>query len=64
MNTVETRETAAEMPRALTDKEVVASLEKLGWVIENIGPGEAGKFLADEDQKWHEVAKAAKALAQ
>jgi tripartite-type tricarboxylate transporter receptor subunit TctC len=50
--------------QALTDKEVVASLEKLGWVIENIGPGEAGKFLADEDQKWSEVARAAKTSAQ
>ena len=50
--------------QALTDKEVVASLEKLGWVIEDIGPAEATKFLADENQKWSEVAKAAKALAQ
>jgi tripartite-type tricarboxylate transporter receptor subunit TctC len=50
--------------QALTDKEVVASLEKLGWVIEDIGPGEATKFLADEHQKWTEVAKAAKVLAQ
>lgn len=50
--------------QALTDKEVVASLEKLGWVIEDIGAGEAAKFLDDENQKWTEVAKAAKALAQ
>ena len=50
--------------QALTDKEVVASLEKLGWMIENIGPAEATKFLADEDQKWSEVAKAAKVTAQ
>jgi len=49
--------------QALTDKEVVASLEKLGWVIENIGPAESSKFLMDEDQKWSEVAKAAKVLA-
>ena len=50
--------------QALTDKEVVASLERLGWMIENIGPGEATKFLADEDQKWSEVSKAAKVMAQ
>lgn len=50
--------------QALSDKEVLASLEKLGWVIENIGPSEAAKFLADEHQKWSEVAKTAKATAQ
>jgi tripartite-type tricarboxylate transporter receptor subunit TctC len=50
--------------QALTDKEVIASLEKLAWVIEDIGPGEATKFLAEEEQKWFEVAKAAKVLAQ
>jgi tripartite-type tricarboxylate transporter receptor subunit TctC len=50
--------------QALTDKEVVASLEKLGWVIENIGPAEAAKFLMDEDKKWSEVARASKAVAQ
>jgi tripartite-type tricarboxylate transporter receptor subunit TctC len=48
----------------LSDKEVLASLEKLGWVIENIGPSEATKFLNDEHQKWSEVAQKAQATAQ
>jgi hypothetical protein len=29
-------------------------------LIENLGPAEFAKFLADEERKWTEVARAAK----
>jgi tripartite-type tricarboxylate transporter receptor subunit TctC len=50
--------------QVMTDKEVLASLEKLGWVIENISGEEANKFLIDENQKWANVAKSVGALVQ
>ncbi len=45
---------------ALKDREVIAKIEKAGLTVENIGPEETAKFLAEEHKKWSEVARAAK----
>ena len=37
-----------------------ATIEKAQALIENLGPAEFAKFLADEERKWTEVARAAK----
>jgi tripartite-type tricarboxylate transporter receptor subunit TctC len=42
------------------DREVAALIEKAQALLENLGPQEAAKFLADEERKWSEVAKVAK----
>lgn len=45
---------------SFSDKDIVAKIEKAGVSVENIGPDEAKKFLADEHKRWSEVAKIAK----
>jgi len=45
---------------ALADKEIAAKIEKAGVSVENVGPEETKKFLADEHKRWSEVAKIAK----
>jgi tripartite-type tricarboxylate transporter receptor subunit TctC len=45
---------------ALVDKDIAAKVEKAGVSVENIGPEETKKFLADEHKRWSEVAKIAK----
>ncbi len=45
---------------ALADKEIVAKIEKTGVSVENLGPDESKKFLAEEHKRWSEVAKIAK----
>ena len=44
----------------IADKEMAAKIEKAGVSVENIGPEETKKFLADEHKRWSEVAKIAK----
>jgi len=45
---------------ALTDKEIIAKIEKAGVSVENIGPEETKQYLASEHKRWSEVAKIAK----
>jgi len=51
---------AAALNDALKDPEAAASIEKAQALIENLGPGEFAKFLAEEERKWSEVARVAK----
>ena len=51
---------AGAVGEALKDPEVVALIEKAQALVENLGPQEAAKFLAEEERKWSEVAKVAK----
>ncbi len=50
----------AAISDSLKDAEVIANIEKAQALIENLGPGEFTKFLAEEERKWSEVARAAK----
>ena len=45
---------------ALKDAEVAAGIEKAQALVENLGPADAAKFLAEEERKWSEVAHVAK----
>jgi tripartite-type tricarboxylate transporter receptor subunit TctC len=45
---------------ALKDAEVVAHIEKAQALVENLGPQETAKFLAEEQRKWSEVAQNAR----
>lgn len=45
---------------ALKDAESAASIERAQALIENLGPAEFAKFLAEEERKWGEVARVAK----
>jgi len=51
---------AAALNDSLKDTEAAASIEKAQALIENLGPAEFAKFLAEEERKWTEVARAAK----
>ncbi|MBI2998162.1 MAG: hypothetical protein HYY46_06855 [Deltaproteobacteria bacterium] len=51
---------AKAFKEALQDKEVAGKIEKAGLSIENRGPEETAKFLAQEHKKWSEVARVAK----
>jgi tripartite-type tricarboxylate transporter receptor subunit TctC len=51
---------AAVISDSLKDAETAASIEKAQALIENLGPAEFAKFLADEERKWSEVARVAK----
>lgn len=51
---------AAALGDSLKDAEVASSIDKAQALIENLGPGEFAKFLAEEERKWSEVARAAK----
>jgi len=51
---------AKAFKEALQDREIAGKIEK-GWVaVENRGPEETAKFLAQEHKKWSEVARVAK----
>jgi tripartite-type tricarboxylate transporter receptor subunit TctC len=54
-----TKRLAAAIGESLKDPEVVSNIEKAQALVENLGPQEAAKFLADEERKWSEVARAA-----
>lgn len=45
---------------ALRDKEVIKLLKNAGMQIENLGPEDAVRFLADEEERLSEVVKVAK----
>jgi tripartite-type tricarboxylate transporter receptor subunit TctC len=45
---------------ALQDKDIAAKIDKSGVLVENRGPEETAKFLAQESRRWAEVAKIAK----
>jgi len=47
---------------AMKDKEVVDLCEKAGFVLENMSQEESIRFIAEEERKWGEVAKAANIL--
>jgi len=51
---------AAAIGGALKDAEVVGQIEKAQALVENLGPQETVKFLAEEERKWSEVAQLAK----
>ncbi|MBI2999593.1 MAG: tripartite tricarboxylate transporter substrate binding protein [Deltaproteobacteria bacterium] len=51
---------AKAFKEALQDKEITGKIEKAGVFVENRGPEEAAKFLAQEQKKWSEVARVAK----
>ena len=51
---------SAVISDSLKDAEAAATIEKAQALIENLGPAEFAKFLADEERKWTEVARAAK----
>jgi tripartite-type tricarboxylate transporter receptor subunit TctC len=42
------------------DKEIAAKIDKAGVLVENLGPDETAKFLAQENKRWSEVARIAK----
>jgi tripartite-type tricarboxylate transporter receptor subunit TctC len=44
---------------ALSDKDVAGVLENGGWDVEKLGTEETVRFLAEEQQKWAEVARVA-----
>ena len=44
----------------IQDKEIAAKIDKAGVLVENRGPDEAAKFLAQENKRWSEVARIAK----
>jgi tripartite-type tricarboxylate transporter receptor subunit TctC len=45
---------------AIQDKEIAVKIDKAGVLIENRGPEETTKFLAQEHKRWSEVARIAK----
>lgn len=51
---------AKAFKEALQDKEIAGRIEKAGLAVENRGPEETAKFLAQEHKKWSEVARVAK----
>jgi tripartite-type tricarboxylate transporter receptor subunit TctC len=51
---------ARAFKEALQDKEIAGKIEKAGMFVQNRGPEEAAKFLAQEQKKWSEVARVAK----
>jgi tripartite-type tricarboxylate transporter receptor subunit TctC len=51
---------AGALGETLKDAELGALIEKAQALVENLGPQETAKFLAEEERKWSEVAKVAK----
>jgi len=49
---------------AIQDKEIAAKIDKAGVLIENRGPEETAKFLAEQNKRWAEVARIAKIQQQ
>jgi tripartite-type tricarboxylate transporter receptor subunit TctC len=45
---------------AIQDKDTMGKIEKAGVIVENRGPEEAAKFLAENTKRWAEVARIAK----
>jgi tripartite-type tricarboxylate transporter receptor subunit TctC len=51
---------AKAIREAIQDKEIAAKIDKAGVLVENRGPEEAAKFLAEYNKKWSEIARTAK----
>ncbi|HEU4345607.1 MAG TPA: tripartite tricarboxylate transporter substrate binding protein [Candidatus Binatia bacterium] len=51
---------AKALKETIQDKEIAAKIDKAGVLVENRGPEETTKFLAEEHKRWSEVAKSAK----
>lgn len=51
---------AKTFKEAIQDKEIAAKIDKAGVSIENRGPEETAKFLAEQNKRWGEVARVAK----
>jgi tripartite-type tricarboxylate transporter receptor subunit TctC len=51
---------AKAFKETIQDKEITAKIDKAGVLVENRGPDEAAKFLAQENKRWSEVARIAK----
>jgi tripartite-type tricarboxylate transporter receptor subunit TctC len=51
---------AGAIGEALKDAEAIAQIEKAQALVENLGPLETAKFLAEEERQWSEVARIAK----
>jgi tripartite-type tricarboxylate transporter receptor subunit TctC len=51
---------AKTFKEAIQDKEIAAKIDKAGVSIENRGPEETAKFLAQQNKRWGEVARVAK----
>jgi len=49
---------------ALRDREIIGKFEKAGFMVENLGSEETGRFLSEEHKKWTEVARFAKITPQ
>jgi tripartite-type tricarboxylate transporter receptor subunit TctC len=45
---------------ALKDKEIIGLLKNAGYTVDNLGPEESAKFLAEEEERCLQVIKAAK----
>ena len=45
---------------ALKDKEIIGLLKNAGYTVDNLGPEESAKFLAEEEERCSQVIKAAK----
>jgi tripartite-type tricarboxylate transporter receptor subunit TctC len=54
-----TKRLAAAISESLKDPEVASNIEKAQALVENLGPQETVKFLAEEERKWSEVARVA-----
>jgi tripartite-type tricarboxylate transporter receptor subunit TctC len=55
-----TSKLAKTFKEAIQDKEIAAKIDKAGVSIENRGPEETAKFLAEQNKRWGEVARVAK----
>jgi tripartite-type tricarboxylate transporter receptor subunit TctC len=51
---------AGALVNSLKDPDTGTQIEKAQALVENLGPQEAVKFYAEEEQKWSEVARVAK----
>jgi len=59
-----TNKLARAIREAVQDKDITAKIEKGSVEIENRGPEETAKILATFNQKWTDVAKSAKIVAE
>lgn len=51
---------AKTFKEVIQDKEIAAKIDKAGVLLENRGPEETAKFVAQEHKRWSEVARIAK----
>jgi tripartite-type tricarboxylate transporter receptor subunit TctC len=55
-----TNKLAKTFREAIQDKEIAGKIDKAGVLVENRGPEEAAKFLAEQNKRWAEVARISK----